>query len=54
MASRPASCVHGSGPNDRDSTVGANKIFRDLAEGLASAGIAVLRYDKRTYRYGDR
>src|SRR5258705_8267010 len=27
--------VHGSGPNDRDSTVGANKIFRDLAHGLA-------------------
>jgi dienelactone hydrolase len=46
--------VHGSGPNDRDETVGANKIFKDLAEGLASAGIAVLRYDKRTFRYGDR
>ena len=41
--------VHGSGPNDRDETVGANKIFKDLAEGLATAGIAVLRYDKRTY-----
>ena len=25
--------VHGSGPNDRDETVGANKIFKDLAEG---------------------
>jgi hypothetical protein len=46
--------VHGSGPNDRDETVGANKIFRDLAAGLASAGIAVLRYDKRTLRYGDQ
>jgi dienelactone hydrolase len=46
--------VHGSGPNDRDETVGANKIFRDLAEGLASAGIAVLRYDKRTYAHGAR
>jgi len=41
--------VHGSGPNDRDETVGANKIFKDLAEGLATAGVAVLRYDKRTY-----
>ncbi|HSH15551.1 MAG TPA: alpha/beta fold hydrolase [Verrucomicrobiae bacterium] len=40
--------VHGSGPNDRDETVGANKPFRDLAWGLASHGIAVLRYDKRT------
>lgn len=40
--------VHGSGPNDRDETVGANKPFRDLAWGLATRGIAVLRYDKRT------
>lgn len=40
--------VHGSGPNDRDETVGANKPFKDLATGLASRGIAVLRYDKRT------
>jgi dipeptidyl aminopeptidase/acylaminoacyl peptidase len=28
--------------------VGANKPFKDLATGLASRGIAVLRYDKRT------
>jgi dienelactone hydrolase len=40
--------VHGSGPNDRDETVGANKPFRDLAEGLAARGIVVLRYDKRS------
>jgi dienelactone hydrolase len=40
--------VHGSGPLDRDETVGPNKPFRDLAWGLASQGIAVLRYDKRT------
>lgn len=40
--------VHGSGPNDRDETVGPNKPFRDLAWGLAGRGIAVLRYDKRT------
>ena len=40
--------VHGSGPGDRDETVGANKPFRDLAWGLASRGIAVLRYDKRS------
>ncbi len=43
--------VHGSGPNDMDETVGKNKPFRDLAWGLASSGIAVLRYDKRTYKY---
>ena len=40
--------VHGSGPEDRDETIGPNKPFRDLAWGLASQGIAVLRYDKRT------
>ena len=46
--------VHGSGPNDRDETVGASKMFRDLAEGLGSRGIAVLRYEKRTRVYGPR
>lgn len=40
--------VHGSGPNDRDETIGPNKPFRDIAWGLASKGIAVLRYEKRT------
>jgi len=43
--------VHGSGPNDRDATIGANKPFRDLAWGLATKGIAVLRYEKRTKEY---
>jgi dienelactone hydrolase len=38
----------GSGPNDRDGTLEANKPLRDLAWGLASRGIAVLRFDKRT------
>jgi uncharacterized protein len=40
--------VHGSRQGDRDQTLGPNKPFRDLAFGLASRGIAVLRYDKRT------
>jgi dienelactone hydrolase len=40
--------IHGSGPQDRDETMGPNKPFRDLAWGLASRGIAVLRFDKRT------
>jgi hypothetical protein len=31
--------------------VGANRPFRDLAEGLASRGIVVLRYEKRTRQY---
>ncbi len=44
--------VHGSGPHDRDETIGLNKPFKDLALGLASKGIATLRYDKRTYAYG--
>lgn len=43
--------VHGSGPNDRDETIGPNHLFRDLADSLAAAGIASLRYDKRTYVY---
>ena len=46
--------VHGSGPSDRDETMGQQKPFRDLAEGLAEAGAAVYRYDKRTYVYGAR
>lgn len=44
--------VQGSGPNDRDETILANKPFKDLAWGLASQGIAVLRYEKRTKQYG--
>ncbi len=43
--------VAGSGPEDMDETIGPNKPFKDLAWGLATEGIAVLRYDKRTYRY---
>ena len=46
--------VHGSGPQDRDASYGPNKLFRDLAEGLASRGIAVLRYDKRTRTHASR
>jgi dienelactone hydrolase len=44
--------VHGSGPHDEDETVGPNKPFADLAWGLASRGIAVYRYTKRTQQYG--
>ena len=45
--------VHGSGPNDRDETHEnpVNKPFKDLAWGLASRGIAVLRYEKRSKQY---
>ena len=51
--------VHGSGPQDRDETIGPNRPFLDIAHGLAAQGIAVLRYDKRSrarpqdYAHGD-
>jgi dienelactone hydrolase len=41
----------GSGPMDRDETIGRNKPFKDLAWGLATAGVAVLRFDKATYAH---
>ncbi|MEI7905688.1 MAG: DUF3887 domain-containing protein [Candidatus Firestonebacteria bacterium] len=43
--------IHGSGPQDRDESIGPNKPFKDIAIGLASRGIAVLRYEKRTKEY---
>jgi len=43
--------VQGSGPNDQDETLGPNKPFKDIAWGLASQGIVVLRYVKRTKQY---
>lgn len=39
--------VHTGGLHDRNETTGAVTMFRDLAWGLASEGVAVLRYDKR-------
>lgn len=46
--------VQGSGPSDRDEKVYANVPFQDLAWGLAKRGIAVVRYDKRTFVYGQQ
>ena len=46
--------VHGSGPNNRDESLGPIAPFKDLAWGLSSQGIAVLRYDKRTLVYQDK
>ena len=43
--------VHDSGQGDVDELVGMVKVFRDLAEGLASNGVAVLSYEKRTRAY---
>ncbi|MCL2276675.1 MAG: lysophospholipase [Treponema sp.] len=45
--------VHGSGSHDMDETIlKVNKPFRDIGEYLPTKGIAVLRYNKRTFTYG--
>lgn len=41
----------GSGPLDRDETIGRNKPLKHLAWGLACRGVAVLRFDKVTYAH---
>jgi len=46
--------VHGSGPNDRDGSIGPNKPLKDLAWGLASKGTVVIRYEKRTNEYPEQ
>jgi pimeloyl-ACP methyl ester carboxylesterase len=46
--------VHGPGPNDRDETIYSNRMFKDTAEGLATRGFAVLRYDKRSNVYSQQ
>ncbi|MFD4357006.1 alpha/beta hydrolase family protein [Nocardia sp. NPDC058518] len=43
----------GGGAFDRDGTIGPNRIYRDLAWGLACRGIAVLRFDKVTLTHAD-
>jgi len=44
--------LQGSGSSDKDEAVGNVKPFRDIAEGLAAQGVAVYRFDKRSYVYG--
>ncbi|MBF6063784.1 alpha/beta fold hydrolase [Nocardia terpenica] len=44
----------GGGPFDRDETSGSNKPLKDIAWGLASRGIAVLRFDKITHTHPER
>ncbi len=44
--------LQGSGPSDKDETIGNLKPFKDIAQGLAEQGIATYRFDKRTYAYG--
>src|SRR5262249_31984004 len=43
--------VHGLGALDRDLSLGPNKPFKQIAQGLAAQGIAALRYDKRNFAY---
>lgn len=43
--------LHGSGPNDKDETIGPNKPFRDIAEHFYQNGISSYRFDKRTLSY---
>jgi dienelactone hydrolase len=46
--------LSGGGPFDRDATTGPNKPLKDLAWGLASRGVAVLRFDKVTHAHADQ
>jgi hypothetical protein len=46
--------VHGSGARDRDETAFTNKVFKDLAEGLAARGVVSVRYEKRLKQYASR
>ena len=43
--------VHGSGSTDENEAVGPIRPFQDFAAGLASRGVAVLRYQKRSFAY---
>ena len=43
--------VHGSGPSNMNSEVYGITVFKDIAEYLSQNGIAVLRYDKRTFAH---
>ncbi|HEX5549038.1 MAG TPA: alpha/beta fold hydrolase [Ktedonobacterales bacterium] len=46
--------LSGGGPFDRDETSGANKSLKDIAWGLASRGVAVVRFDKVTYAHSQQ
>ena len=46
--------LSGSGPNDRDETIGPNRPFADIATGLGDRGVASIRFDKRTFAIKDK
>lgn len=43
--------VQGSGGSDMDESAYSYKVFKDIADYLSANGIAVIRYDKRTYTH---
>lgn len=43
--------VQGAGPGGMDAGFGPNKPFKDLAHGLATQGIATLRFDRRSFAH---
>ncbi|MBE5777763.1 MAG: hypothetical protein E7331_00330 [Clostridiales bacterium] len=45
--------VHDEGPLDMNSTIGNTALFKDIAHMFGNMGVATLRYDKRTYTYGE-
>ncbi len=46
--------LSGGGPFDRDETSGLNKPLKDIAWGLASRGVAVLRFDKVSFTHSQQ
>ena len=46
--------LSGGGAFDRDESVGPNKPLKDLAWGIASRQVAVLRFDKASFAHPDR
>jgi dienelactone hydrolase len=45
--------VGGTAVADKDLSIGPNKIYKDIAWGLADNGVAVYRYDKRNLMQGN-
>lgn len=45
--------VHDDGPLDMNASVGATRFFEHLAQELADMGVASIRYEKRSFVYGE-
>jgi dienelactone hydrolase len=46
--------VHGSGSHNKDLSLFDNRVFWDIAEYLSSNGIAVIRYNQRSWTHPER